>query len=101
MPAGTLNSAEVAGPPSPQASVDVLHPAPVPAILVITPAGVILRSVWLLPSLTYTLPAGSTATPRGGPSVAAVAWPPSPHRFALKHPEPLPAIVQIVAGIVG
>src|SRR5262249_3296994 len=50
----------------------------VPATVVTTPAGVILRSVWFSVSVTKTLPAGSTATPVGlwkraaGPVPAAV-----------------------------
>src|SRR5947199_7681968 len=47
-------------------------------------------------SPTYRLPAVSTATPTGVRSWALVAAPPSPHRGAVAHGVPLPAMRLIV-----
>src|SRR6266705_3023330 len=59
-PLGSYNEAEVAGPPSPS------NPClPLPAMVLMIPAVLTLRIRLLPSSAMYTLPAGSTATPRG------------------------------------
>jgi hypothetical protein len=63
----------------------------VPATVVITPAGLTLRTRWLKASAMYRLPAASTAMPRGLLSWANVAWPVSPEKPAT----PVPATVVI------
>ena len=80
------SSASIAGPPSPK-----LPRIPEPAIVSITPSGVILRILkWAL-SEKITLSFLSTAIPCGKYKPAPVAGPPSPLNFFL----PLPAIVSI------
>lgn len=92
---GKLNSALVAGPPSPQLGA-VSHCMPFPAIRVIVPDGETIRTS--LPwSAIDTSPAESTATPVGCSSSALVAEPPSPQPpGGLLHTVPLPAIRLIV-----
>src|SRR5256885_266492 len=66
------------------------------------PAGVSLRFLWSWGSTMKTSPAPSTAPPFGSLSWADVADVPSPHVVVeLAQWLPLPAIVQIVAGLVG
>src|SRR5437764_638988 len=88
---GILNSAEVAGPPSP------LNPSlPLPAIVVMVPAVSTLRIRRFPASAMYTLPAGSTATPLGSYNEAEVAGPPSPLNPCL----PLPAMVLMIPAVL-
>src|SRR5881296_1293217 len=90
-PTGKLNSAEVAGPPSP------LNPSlPLPAIVVMIPAVSTLRIRRFPASAMYTLPAGSTATPLGSYNEAEVAGPPSPLNPCL----PLPAMVLMIPAVL-
>jgi len=77
------NRAAVAGPPSP------LNPAVVPAIVVIIPAVLILRTRALSASQKYKFPLASNAIPQALSILAAVAGPPSP----LNPGTPVPAKV--------
>ncbi len=89
-PVGEYSSALVAGPPSPERPK-----APLPATVLMTPAGDTSRTRLLPWSAMKRSPAASTANPTGLParlSSAAVAGPPSP----LKPRVPLPATVVIV-----
>src|ERR1039457_3865884 len=90
-PSGAINAAEVASPPSP------LKPGvPLPATVLIVPAGVTIRMRSLPLSTMNRLPAPSTATSQGSNNSAEVAGPLSP----LKPRVPLPATVLIVpAGV--
>ena len=64
--------------------------SPVPAKVLITPAGVTMRMRLLEVSAMYQLPVESTAMPEGEYSCAAVAGPPSPPKYG---EAPLPAMV--------
>ena len=88
MPAGLFSSALVAAPPSPE------NPAvPVPAIVVIIPVATVIFLILLLDwSAKYTSPEGTTHTPTGVFTVAAVASPPSPVNDAV----PVPARVLMI-----
>src|ERR1035438_6570248 len=83
-PVGPLSNADVAGPPSPP------YPGPpVPAKVVITPWGEILRTTEFPESATYRSPEVSGAIPTGPSSDASTAGPPSP-----EYPgRPFPAMV--------
>ncbi len=84
---GWLNSALVAGPPSPE------DPAvPLPATVVMMPLLSILRIRLFRESAIYTLPAPSRATPIGRFRLAEVAGPPSPENPAV----PVPAMVEMI-----
>src|SRR5436190_15538559 len=69
---------------------------PSPATELMVPAAATLRMRWFRLSAIYTLPSGSTATPDGKLSWAAVAAPPSP----LYPTEPFPAMVVITPAAV-
>ena len=84
-------AALVAGPPSP-----LKLAAPLPAKVVITPAGVMRRTRLLSVSVTYKLPRASKAKALGKFSWALVAGPPSPPKPAA----PVPAKVETIpAGV--
>jgi len=88
------NVAAVAWPASP-----VKPLLPVPANVVITPTGVILRTRLSELVLTYRLPAASKAAAMGLASCAAVASPPSP-----ENPKDVPAtglIIPCAAKVIG
>src|ERR1035438_8574925 len=85
-PYGLFSCAAVAAPPSPA------YPgAPVPAKVLITPAGETIRMRSFRLSATYRLPCPSTATPLGNFSLADVAAPPS-----MAGPHPPPTTVEIL-----
>ena len=92
MPAGVRSWAAVAAPPSP------LKPgAPLPATVLMTPPGVILRMRWLPQSARNRFPLASNATEDGADRLAAVAGPPSPLNPAV----PVPAmVVMIPPGVI-
>src|ERR1700683_4656596 len=96
-PDGVLRFALVPAPPSPQTPFVGLQAVPVPALVVIVPPGVSLRTRLSLASAMYTLPAPSTATPTGSLRFALVPAPPSPQAaVAGLQAVPVPAIVVIV-----
>ena len=83
-PNGAYNVAAAAGPPSPA------KPAtPLPAMVKITPAGVILCTVLFELSAKSKLPAESTTILSVLETSALAAWPPAP----LNPTVPLPAMV--------
>ena len=81
---GRFSCAASAGPPSPESPC-----VPLPATVVMTPAGEINRTRWLPVSGKRMLPSGSAAMPRGAAICANVAGPPSPEKPNV----PVPAIV--------
>ncbi len=87
---GLFSNALVAGPLSP---AKTREPFAVPAMVVMTPAGLIRRMHWLKLSATTRLPAESRNTDAGKLNCAAVAWPPSPEKPAV----PEPATVRMAA----
>ena len=88
MPAGPLNEAAV---PRPSA----LEALPLPARVVTTPPGLILRTLRLLKSATNTFPAASSATDAAILKAAAVPTP------SAKAPTPLPArVVTLPVGLI-
>src|SRR4051794_9198434 len=88
---GNLGGAAEAGPQPPEKA----RP-PLPATVVIVPAGDTRRTRWLLTSAITTPPSGVTATAAGESSWAVVAGPPSPEKPGV----PVPATVVIVpAGV--
>src|SRR5579863_3141668 len=104
MPAGLLNIALVAGPPSPQESVDTGQEVSEPAKPIIVPTGLVepphppatatTQRTRLSPvSAMYTLPLESTATPCGPFNFELIAGPPSPH-FACGQGSLMPATVE-------
>ena len=85
-PVGAASRAEVAGPPSPW-----LPSSPVPATVVMTPAGETLRTRLLPRSAIRKPPSAVGSTSSGQFSRALVAGPPSPEYPAV----PVPATVVI------
>ena len=83
---GKLSVAPVAAPPSPQAGNTPAQSPPVPAAVVIVPAGLTRRTTRLLKSAIRNPPSPVDATPVGPLIVAAVAAPPSPVYPAVPFP---------------
>ena len=84
MPKLPLNSAEIAGPPSPENPWD-----PLPATVLMMPLARTSRIRSLLASAIKRFPEASTVTPQGALNSAEIAGPPSP-----ENPwDPLPATV--------
>ncbi len=89
----------VAGPPSPPTrGLSFRQSPPIPAIVVMIPSGVTLRTRWLQLSAMYNEPSGPSATPLGLFIRACSAGPPSPDKLPnvsrLGPAGPLPAAVR-------